>query len=778
MRLINRYLVREIVPYVLLTLVLLTSVIFLREASRFSELFIVFTRSGTPTGPLLRLIAAVLPTIFLYTIPISLLVGTLVGLSRLSSDSEIIALRASGISRRRLMYPLLVIGLVAAGVMSYITFELAPAGQRTLSSLKEARGDIIYQGISTQIKPRVFEESIPGKVFFIRDVDRHTNEWKNIFIAETGTGDPTHDVTVYTARSGRLSSPLPGKLLPEFHLVDAQAHQVRNADERNKVEYNVQDAQKLSIVFQTEEEPAPAEPPPRDFDELDLATLLAQQPSEDRRLAFETERQKRFAIPVTCVIFAVIGLAFGVYNQRSGRSFGLVLGLLLTVVFYVLSIGGEKSARSGALPVWLGIWGPNLAFAAFGLWTTTRGKLPRWAQLGAIVTDLARRVRAAAPEQGPSRRRSTGGTLWSGFPRLVDRLILSDLGRHIAFVVLGMTAIFVVFTIFELLGDIVTNGVAMGVVVGYVLYLMPQIVVYMLPLGVLVAVMVTFGLMAAGSQIVALKASGQSVYRLAVPVLVLALGLSFALFAVQNYVLPTTNRQQEDLRQQILSGTEPARTIYQADRQWLFGKENRIFYYRHYDPATDAFANLSIFELDPETFQITRRTYAAKARWDAGAQKWLLQFGWTRTFDGVEVTSVDAFPSEYVELPETPEYFKRPVSEADMLTFGELRRHVEDLSLSGFDVLDLRIDMHGKLAFPLTCLVMALVGLPFAFSVGKRGAVYGVAIGLVIGLVFWGALGLFTQLGRYEIVPPILAAWGPNLIFGAGGTYLFLTTRT
>ena len=87
-------------------------------------------------------------------------------------------------------------------------------------------------------------------------------------------------------------------------------------------------------------------------------------------------------------------------------------------------------------------------------------------------------------------------------------------------------------------------------------------------------------------------------------------------------------------------------------------------------------------------------------------------------------------------------------------------------------------DLHGKLAFPMTCLVMALVGLPFAFSVGKRGAVYGVAIGLVIGLVFWGALGLFTQLGRYEIVPPILAAWGPNLIFGAGGTYLFLTTRT
>ena len=110
--------------------------------------------------------------------------------------------------------------------------------------------------------------------------------------------------------------------------------------------------------------------------------------------------------------------------------------------------------------------------------------------------------------------------------------------------------------------------------------------------------------------------------------------------------------------------------------------------------------------------------------------------------------------------------------------FGDLRRQIDELSRSGFDVLDLKIDMYGKLAFPLTCLIMAIVGLPFAFSVGKRGAVYGVAIGLAIGLVFWGALGLFTQLGRYEIVPPLLAAWGPNMIFGAGGAYLFLTTRT
>ncbi|HQR37830.1 MAG TPA: LptF/LptG family permease, partial [Blastocatellia bacterium] len=312
----------------------------------------------------------------------------------------------------------------------------------------------------------------------------------------------------------------------------------------------------------------------------------------------------------------------------------------------------------------------------------------------------------------------------------------------------------------------------------YVLYLSPQIIAYMMPLAMLVGVMVTFGLMESGSQIVAFKASGQSIYRLVIPVLVLACGLSIGLFAIQNYILPTTNRQQEDLRQQIRSGQEPPRTVYQVDRQWIFGQQDRIFYYRHYDPTSDSFADLSIFDLDPSTFQITRRVFASTATWEPGTQTWLLEYGWMRTFEGSDVIQADAFRQQRIQLAERPEYFKRSVGEASKLNYEELKHQISELSQSGFDVLDLKIDLQGKLAFPVTCLIMAIVGLPFAFSVGRRGALYGVSVGLAIGLLFWGALGLFTQMGRYEILPPILAAWGPNMLFGAGGLYLFLTTKT
>ncbi len=780
-RLIDRYLVREIVPYVVLTLVLMTSVIFLHQANRFSELFIVFTRSGLPTGPLLGLLASIVPTIFVYTMPIALLVGVLMGLGRMSADNEITAMRASGISRRHLTWPLLAVGLIAAAVMTWVTFSLAPAAQRVLGQLKETRGDLLYKGLATQVKPRVFEESIPGKVFFVSDIDRHTNEWRNIFIADTpGTNNP-NDVTIYTARAGKLSTPEPGQEIPEFHLLNAEAHSVSNVEERKKVEYDIVSAEKLSIVFSSTADAQVVDERPRPpvLAEMDFSTLAAYSPPAEQANSYRVEIHRRIATPVTCLIFAVIGLAFGVHNVRAGRSFGLIVGLVLTTLFYVLTLGGDQAARSGALPAWFGVWGPNILFAAVGIWATALRRIPVWLQIGALVPRFTFRRSSGgeSPSSGPGVvGRAVGLRL--GFPRIIDRMLLSDLGRHVGFVIVGLTLIFIVFTVFELVREIVENNVAMSVVLGYVVYLTPQIVTYMTPVAVLVGVMVTFGLMASGSQLVALKASGQSIYRMAVPVFAFAIVLGAGMFALQNYVLPSSNRQQEDLRQQIMSGQEPARTVYQVDRQWVFGQDNRIFYFRHFDPAANRFAQINVFDLDPETFEIKRRIWASDATWDPATGSWLLEFGWLRTFDGAEITSAEAFRQQRLTLAETPDYFKRPVSDADKLNLSEIRHEIAELSRSGFDVLDLRIDFQRKLAFPFTCLVMACVGLPFAFTVGKRGALYGVALGVVIGLVFWGAIGFFAQMGRYELLPPVLAGWGPNVLFGTGGVYLFLTTRT
>jgi LPS export ABC transporter permease LptG/LPS export ABC transporter permease LptF len=787
-RLLDRYIIREITPYALMGFVLLSSVIFLHEANRFSELFIVFSRTGQSLGPLFSLVASVIPGILVYTIPISLLLGTLMGLGRLSGDSEITAMRASGIGRLRLLAPLSFAGLVAASVMLYLTFELVPTGQQALGTLKESRGTLAFHGISTQLKPRVFEESIPGQILYIQDIDRHTGEWKNIFIAATpreNRQDETEkdaEPLIYTARAGRMTTPDGGRggTFPELHLQEAQSHTARNINKRKHLQYDIDQSASLAIAFETagREKAVVEEPTLPDVEAMRFATLAAYTPPDEQRIDYEVELHKRLAIPVSCLVFALIGLAFGVSNQRTGRSYGLLVGLLFTSLYYVLLLGGEQSARKGALPVWAGVWGPDILFAILGFVAlfgrNTRARLT----LPAIRIRRPRREGPAETSGTEASYSSWVTSIWIGFPRIVDRLVVRDLSRQFAFVTLGMTVVFLVFTLFELIGSIVENQISLAVVVGYIAYLSPQVVNYMAPLAVLVAVMVTFGMMASGSQIVALKASGQSVYRLAIPVFVLAALISGGLFVLENYVLPTSNRQQEDLRQQIKSGQEPARTVFQTDRRWFSGKESRIFNFKSYDRTKREFASFSVFDLDPANYQIVRRIYATRATWDAERQVWVLAFGWDLTFREGRVLVNDPFRTLDLSIAEGPDYFERVATDADNLDYGQLQRQISELSESGFDVLDLRLQLQQKIAFPLTCLVMALVGLPFAFSVGKRGALYGVAVGLAIGLVYWGALGLFNQMGRYEILPPIFAAWGPNLLFGATGAYLFLRTRT
>jgi LPS export ABC transporter permease LptG/LPS export ABC transporter permease LptF len=729
-------------------------------------------------------VVSVVPGILVYTIPISLLLGTLMGLGRLSADSEITAMRASGIGRLRLLVPLLAAGVVASSVMLYLTFELVPRSQQALSELKESRGALAFHGISTQVKPRVFEESIPGQVLYIQDIDRRTGEWRNIFIAaergrndESGPGEPI----VYTARAGRMTMPERGQL-PELHLQDAQSHKAQNVQRRKQFQYDIDRSDALAITFEpSSDAKIPVSGPSLpSVEEMRFAALASYTPPDEQRVDYEVELHKRFAIPAACLVFALIGLAFGVSNQRTGRSYGLLVGLLFTATYYLLLLGGEQSARQGAVPSWVGVWGPDVLFTALGFAAIAVRNTKARLTIPVPRLRLPRRGEAARVHHGesPAGGAGWGASLWLGFPRIVDRLIVKDLARQFLFVTVGMTVVFLVFTLFELVGAIVENRIPATVVLGYIAYLSPQVVNYMVPLAVLVAVMVTFGVMASGSQIVALKASGQSIYRLALPVFVIAALIAGGLFLLENYVLPTSNRQQEDLRQQIKSGQEPARTVYQTDRQWFSGKGSRIFNFRSYDRARKEFASLNVFDLDPETYEITRRIYATRATWDGDRQKWILEFGWELTFAGGRILSNEPFRAQEFAIAEGPDYFERTATDADNLNYQQLGRQIAELSESGFDVLDLRLQLQQKIAFPVTCLVMALVGLPFAFSVGKRGALYGVAVGLAIGLVFWGALGLFSQMGRYEILPPIFAAWGPNLLFGAAGAYLFLKTRT
>jgi LPS export ABC transporter permease LptG len=292
---------------------------------------------------------------------------------------------------------------------------------------------------------------------------------------------------------------------------------------------------------------------------------------------------------------------------------------------------------------------------------------------------------------------------------------------------------------------------------------------------------VTFGLLQKNSEITAMKATGVSIFRLTVPILVVAVAIGAALFLLDQTYLPDTNKRQEALRNEIKG--RPTQTFLRQDRKWIFGESSQqlaiIYYYEFFDPDQNRFGNISVFEIDPRTTHIVRRIHADEAHWQERTQKWIFESGWTRSFRGGVVTKYETFDgATFAELTEVPIYFKKEVKQSQEMTYRELHGYIDDLQQSGFDVVRLNVQLHRKLAFPAIALVMGILAIPFSLSAGKKGTLAGVATALIIAVVYWTTSSLFEAMGNVNQLPPALAAWAPDLVFGFVGAYFVLRIPT
>jgi LPS export ABC transporter permease LptG len=347
----------------------------------------------------------------------------------------------------------------------------------------------------------------------------------------------------------------------------------------------------------------------------------------------------------------------------------------------------------------------------------------------------------------------------------------------------GFGVLMVVFTFFDLVGDILRNHIALAIVGEYLLNLTPWLLYEIAPLAVLIAALITFGVLNRNSEIVAIKATGISLYRLAVPVVVIAACVAFSLFLFDQYYLPQANRRQEALRN-IIKG-RPPQTYLNPNEKWIFGQKplpgepGCIFYYEFFDPDSNEFANVSVFEFDPSTFQLTRRIFARRAVWSERIQGWLFQNGWVRDIEGANVKAYRAFvETSFPEIHAGPDYFKKEDIQSQEMNFGQLNRYIRDLRQSGFDTKRLSIQLWDKLSYPLIAVVMAVLAIPFALSMGRRSSLTGVAMAIALALSYWVVNLLFEAMGNVDYLPAGMAAWSADVLFALAGGYLLLRTPT
>ncbi len=436
---------------------------------------------------------------------------------------------------------------------------------------------------------------------------------------------------------------------------------------------------------------------------------------------------------------------------------------------------------------WFGSWMGNIFFFLCGLillWRVDRMPIEIGNLTGGWKLSAAE---AAGDRNAPPRMRPAAWELATAshrrrfsarFPLILDDMILRDFALYLTMIMSTFLVLALVFTFFELLTDIVRNRVPLITVAEYLWNLSPSMIYLMAPMGVLLAVLITFGLLEKSSELTAMKATGFSIYRATLPVIVLSGIFAAGLFVFDQLYIPHTNREQEILRNEIKG--KPAQTYLQADRKWIFGQSNQIYYYRVFDPDQNIFGGISVFEFDPNTFQLTRRIQAEHAYWDPASAEVGLRAGMGARPEGRVHPGLSHLRHHNLRrvCSEDPGYFKKEVKQSSEMNYDELRSYIDDLQQSGFDTVRLKVQLQKKIAFPLITLVMAMLAIPFAASGRRGGALVGVAVALGIAVVYWVTAGLFEAMGDANQLPAMIAAWAPDFIFALAGGYMLLRVPT
>jgi LPS export ABC transporter permease LptF/LPS export ABC transporter permease LptG len=787
-KLLDRYLVREILLPFFLWLLLLTFVLIMPPILQNAEQLIA---KGVAWPIVLRVLVTLIPQALGITIPMALLLGILIGLGRLSQDREFVALQACGVSIFRVMRPIVVLALAALAATAYVMIIALPDANQTFRTITF---NVIASKAESDIKPRVFFDQFPNRVLYVRDVPL-SGGWRDVFLADATRPGET---TAYFAKQGRLNV---DRVKQTVELVLEQG--TRHTTFVSKPEEYEGSSFDRLVLNMDADTVFPRTQLMKGDNEKTIAELR-ETIAENAKHNVPTGSQyftiqQKFSIPTACLVLALIGIALGVSNRKDGKLAGFVVGIGVIFVYYVLLWTSRAGAISGQLWPAFAPWIPNIVLGIVGIglviWRAGSADQP----IRISVPTFWRSRRAAAASAGSPARAGRSGRrvvlvirvphMDLPRPSLLDLYVSREYLRVFVLSFFSLVGLFYISTFIDLADKLFRGTATSGMLLRYFYWQTPQYVYYIIPLAGLVATLVTMGLLTKNSELIVMRACGISLYRSALPLLVFAAICSGVLFELEEHVLATSNREAQRLNATMRGW--PVQTFGVLDRRWIVGTGGDIYHYELFNPAVNQFNRLSIFRVDHAAWRLDSLTFArdvglVRQPGNSGqpSMTWIARQGWTREFrtakkrNRVEtVVNYSAFAERPVSL-EPPKFFNTPEPDADRMTFGELKRYTMELKSSGYSVIGYMVQLQRKVAFPFVTVIMTLLALPFAVTTGRRGALYGIGIGIVMAIVYWIALSVFAALGSGGAMSPMLAAWAPNILFSAAAAVMLLTVRT
>jgi LPS export ABC transporter permease LptG len=776
--------VKETFPFILICFFILTTLVFLQQVGKHSIIILSIQSSPKIAATIL---GSLIPGIVVITLPVSLLLGTVIACSRLSVDSELIAAQSLGISKINLALPFIFFGIIGTGITFYLSCNIAP---QSLRQLKTLRDKIILNEAANQIRPHTFINTFPNVLMYVQNIDYATGDWLGVFILQQ---DNDQSISrVLTSERGQLRITSEPRVALEAELLKGFSLENRlNTQEASQATSVTSGFDKLSIKLTEKSDGIGADAEaPDSVQEMTIRELTAfakSAPTPKERIQALVEWHKRIAFSMACLTLTCVTFIIALRGRRfSTRPRTFIVIIFIAMVFYLLLVAGQNQAHAGNLPVWLGVWLSNILLGIYVLKSLiTNSQLSpliiRYFSLPVHVLPIPR-----LEINGWFRREGDSGiTRQSRLPfrfnliNLINYLIVSEIAKYYLLALSTLVVTSIIFTLFDVIPAMSRSGTTIGYASSYLAYLSPQFAYFLSPFALLVAILTGCTVLARSNQLVILYGAGQSKYRIIAAILIAALTLGFGLWLLSDYILPTSNREQ-DIRYSKIRGRQIEQNTLAMGKKWVYGKNNIIYSYQRIE-SDNSLMNVSMYNLSPSSGTLERATHFGSAA-QISPTAWRASDGWTEIINpdlNIERHTL-ANDNQLITIEDGPVLFNRTINESSKMSSDQLRDYINQLKDVGIATSELQLDLVKRVVFPFSCLTLALMAVPFATTqrARKSSPLGGVAIGVGISLVFWLLMTIFEAAGKQASLPVAMAVWGPQVLFLAVGMYLNFKYRS
>ncbi|MFM9904285.1 MAG: LptF/LptG family permease [Pyrinomonadaceae bacterium] len=788
--LISKYLIWTIVPYFLFAWLLLSVILFVQQASRYSD---IFFSVNIPANLIWQLTIALIPNVIAFTCPMAILVGTMIGLAKMQGDSELIAIRASGVGNLQIAVPIMLLGVVLSAFAFLVNLKGVPLAATLVRNIALQTA---IKKLESPIEPGVFNTEVAGYTIYVKGGDAELGSWKNIFIYNE---DSTAGVVrLITSQSGRVDTT---DQTSELVLENASVSTLPLTPGQGK--YVSESIGEVRLAIKTRRNEIINKLSSSDLmpEELGLSELSTYAAAKDGKERIEAQIiwERRILLSITPFIFCILGTVMVLRFNRGGRGLGIVLALVVLVVFYLLSFLGEQLARTGTITVFQGTLIPLAASAAVVLWFIFSPKLGFGSGTADRVSQAVSAMRSMPPKL---QLRNLFVDVTTG---LRDFDLVRNLLKNFVLTLAFLAAIFIIFTAFELwkFAGVTEGGT---ILLGkYLFYLLPFIYLQLVPSAAMIATLATYVIKSRQNEIVTWTSAGQSVYRLLLPCFLMMALLGGVNWLIQERLLPRANQLQDEARDLLRSRGLPAS---QSGKYWVTN-DNRIYSFRLREiPASDndtqargstkpngnnksriisasdndmteqpCFAicvhDVSVYQFNNEGTRLQSVYRAEHAAWENGR----VSFFGTTEKNSLGGGNIETETITGGELAEATDPFSGLRAKPSHLNTGEIKRQIA-ASDSDLERRNLAVALEKKYTTLFLPLVLALFTAPFALSLSKTGKVLTIGYAIGLWLLFTGTSSIFEQIGLNGLLSPTLAVWSPIVIFSMFGMFLLSKVKT